>query len=225
MFDLEQSIKEWRRQMLAAGVKTPVPLEELECHLREDVEQQAKAGLSEAEAFTGAVQKIGQAQAVKKEFEKVEEIAKARRRKFVDVFVMGFATVFPLWLGDSVYFKTVGYFKTGGFSQAIASDRNSALAAVALFGLLFWGGRLGYRLLPAIRSKRTGEVLFGSSVVSVIIWWVVFLNLIVPRYDFTCDEFITVFLWGFLTPAGLAFGLCWGREAARPPGGGPIRKG
>ena len=64
MFDLEQSINEWRRQMLAAGVKTPVPLEELECHLREDVEQQAKAGLSEAEAFTGAVQKIGEAQAV-----------------------------------------------------------------------------------------------------------------------------------------------------------------
>ena len=211
MFDLEQSIKEWRRQMLAAGVKAPVPLDELECHLREDVEQQAKVGLSEAEAFTGAVQKIGQAQAVKKEFEKVEETAKARRRKFVDVFVMGFATVFPLWLGGSVYFKI------GGFSQSTASERNSALAAVALFALLFWGGRLGYRLLPAIRSKRTGDVLFGSSVASVIIWWVVFLNLIVPRYDFTSDQFITVFLWGFLTPAGLAFGLCWGREAARAP--------
>ena len=219
MFDLEQSIKEWRRQMLTAGVKTPVPLEELECHLREDVEQQAKAGLSEAEAFSGAVQKIGEAQAVKKEFEKVEETAKARRRKFVDVFVMGFATVFPFWVGDSVYFKT------GGFSQATAGERNSALAAVSLFGLLFWAGRLGYRMLPAIRSKRTGDILFGSSVASVIIWWVVFLNLIVPRYDFTCGEFITVFLWGFLTPAGLAFGLCWGREAARAPGGEPIRKG
>ena len=219
MFDLEQSINEWRRQMLAAGVKTPAPLEELECHLREDVEQQAKAGLSEAEAFTGAVQKIGEAQAVKKEFEKVEETANVRLRKFMDIFVMGFATVFPLWMGHGVYFKT------GGFSQATASERNSALAAVALFALLLWGGRLGYRLLPAIRSKRTGHVLFGSSVASVIIWWVVFLNLIVPRYDFTCGEFIPVFLWGFLTPAGLAFGLCWGREAARAPIGERIWKG
>lgn len=35
MFDLEQSIAEWRRQMLAAGIKTPVPLEDLEIHLRE----------------------------------------------------------------------------------------------------------------------------------------------------------------------------------------------
>jgi hypothetical protein len=37
MFDLEQTISEWRRQMLSAGIKTPVPLEELEIHLREDV--------------------------------------------------------------------------------------------------------------------------------------------------------------------------------------------
>ena len=37
MFDLEQSISEWRRQMLAARIPTPVPLEELEIHLREEI--------------------------------------------------------------------------------------------------------------------------------------------------------------------------------------------
>jgi len=37
MFSLEKSISEWRRQMLAAGIKTPVPLEELEIHLREEI--------------------------------------------------------------------------------------------------------------------------------------------------------------------------------------------
>ena len=40
MFNLEQSIADWRRQMLAAGIKMPVPLEELESHLREDIAQQ-----------------------------------------------------------------------------------------------------------------------------------------------------------------------------------------
>jgi hypothetical protein len=73
MFDLEQSITEWRRQMLAAGIKTPVPLEELEIHLREDVEQQVKSGLKEPEAFNVAARKIGQASALKKEFRKVKE--------------------------------------------------------------------------------------------------------------------------------------------------------
>jgi hypothetical protein len=60
MFNLDQNISEWRRQMLAAGIKTPVPLEELEIHLREEIEQHIKSGLNEAEAFQAAVEKIGQ---------------------------------------------------------------------------------------------------------------------------------------------------------------------
>ncbi len=51
MFDLEQAISNWRRQMLAAGIKTPAPLEELENHLREDFEQQARSGSSTQQAF------------------------------------------------------------------------------------------------------------------------------------------------------------------------------
>ena len=47
MFNLNEEIAEWRRQMLAAGIETPVPLNELESHLREDVEQQMRSGLAE----------------------------------------------------------------------------------------------------------------------------------------------------------------------------------
>ena len=47
MLDLDQAIAEWRKQMLAAGIKTPVPLEELDIHLREDIEQQMKSGSGE----------------------------------------------------------------------------------------------------------------------------------------------------------------------------------
>ena len=70
MFNLEQSIADWRRQMLAAGIKTPVPLEELEIHLREEIEQQMKSGLSEQDAFNSTVQKIGEAGLLKTEFKK-----------------------------------------------------------------------------------------------------------------------------------------------------------
>ena len=61
MFNLEQSISDWRRQMLAAGIKAPVPLEELEIHLREDIAQQMQSGLSAQQAFGIAVKTIGQA--------------------------------------------------------------------------------------------------------------------------------------------------------------------
>jgi hypothetical protein len=68
MFDLEQSIVEWRRQMLAAGIKTPVPLEELESHLREEIGGQIQSGMPEEQAFGIAVKNIGQAGPLKKEF-------------------------------------------------------------------------------------------------------------------------------------------------------------
>jgi hypothetical protein len=72
MFNLEKSISEWRQQMLAAGIKSPVPLEELETHLREEVEQQMKSGWLEPNAFEISVQRIGRPGLMKAEFEKNE---------------------------------------------------------------------------------------------------------------------------------------------------------
>jgi hypothetical protein len=70
MFDIEQSITEWRKQMLTAGIKTPVPLEELESHLRDDVEQQIQSGLNAQPALENSVQRIGNANKLKSEFKK-----------------------------------------------------------------------------------------------------------------------------------------------------------
>jgi hypothetical protein len=70
MLDLEQSISDWRKQMLAAGIQTPVPLDELEIHLREEIERQMKSGLNEQESFKVAARQIGHASALKNEFQK-----------------------------------------------------------------------------------------------------------------------------------------------------------
>src|SRR5713101_8336300 len=80
MFNLDESISEWRRQMLAAGIKTPVPLSELESHLRDDVEQQMRSGLSAQQAFEAAVQGLGQAAVLECEFDKVGGIKRAKER-------------------------------------------------------------------------------------------------------------------------------------------------
>jgi len=69
-FHLEQSLTAWREQMLAAGIGSPVPLEELEAHLREEIDRQLQAGLSEPEAFHAAVQNLGPAVPLKTEFTK-----------------------------------------------------------------------------------------------------------------------------------------------------------
>jgi hypothetical protein len=58
--------------MLAAGIQTPEPLEELEIHLRDEIERQMKSGLDEQNAFEVSAQKIGEARSVKIEFKKID---------------------------------------------------------------------------------------------------------------------------------------------------------
>jgi hypothetical protein len=65
MFSLEQAVVVGRRQMLAAGIESPKPLDELECHLREEIEHQVQSGVTIQQAFEAAVQRIGQASALK----------------------------------------------------------------------------------------------------------------------------------------------------------------
>lgn len=71
MFNLEQSIAEWRRQMRSAGVEHPEIVDELESHLREDLARRVQSGESEEQAFEGAVQGVGKASLLKHEFEKL----------------------------------------------------------------------------------------------------------------------------------------------------------
>jgi hypothetical protein len=70
MFDLDQAIEEWRQQMLAAGIKSPVPLEELESHLRDDIEEQLRTGVSAQAAFNAAIARLGRADVLKSEFKR-----------------------------------------------------------------------------------------------------------------------------------------------------------
>jgi hypothetical protein len=88
MFNLETAMAEWRRQMLAAGIQSPVPLDELESHLREDIEQQVRSGMDEARAFELAVQQMGQAISLRKEFMKTSNKTRMFLRKLKS-FVLG----------------------------------------------------------------------------------------------------------------------------------------
>ena len=74
MPDLEKQIFEWRKQMLAVGIKSPVPLAELEIHLRDEIERQMKSGMAEQKAFEISVQQIGHPEMLQTEFNKIEGI-------------------------------------------------------------------------------------------------------------------------------------------------------
>jgi hypothetical protein len=74
MFDLEQSIADWRRQMLANGLKSPQILDELESHLREETRRLAGTGLPESEAFQTALQLLGKCRDLRDEFGKIHTL-------------------------------------------------------------------------------------------------------------------------------------------------------
>lgn len=74
MFNLDQAIAEWRRQMAAAGIRTPEALKELETHLRDDVEHRIRSGVSAEQAFDSAVQQLGSANTLKAEFAKTAKL-------------------------------------------------------------------------------------------------------------------------------------------------------
>src|SRR5205814_8571205 len=93
MFNLEQSISEWRRQMLSAGLKNPEIVDELESHLREDWARRVQSGESEEQAFEGAVQGVGQASLLKHEFAKLSGKKWAWLRKLKGVKAGAFVAV------------------------------------------------------------------------------------------------------------------------------------
>ncbi len=70
MFPLERAIADWRRRMTAGGIRSRAVLDELESHLREDMDRQSIPGASEEKAFAIAVRQIGRADLLQGHFSK-----------------------------------------------------------------------------------------------------------------------------------------------------------
>ncbi|HXI69073.1 MAG TPA: hypothetical protein VNN22_01820 [Verrucomicrobiae bacterium] len=195
---------DWRRQMIAGGIKTPVPLDELENHLREEIEWQKKTGQGEAEAFATAVRKIGPAHAVKKEFEKIGTTRKSLNWKRFEFLFLVYAALYPLLVGSLACI-----FKNGSFSEMTAGQQFSSLAAAVAFSSLAWGMQWGCGKFPTIRTNRIRNAIF----VPVMIWLVTFAYLIMPHTGLDESQRAVVSLWGF-APFGIVLGWIWGFATA-----------
>lgn len=73
--------------MLAAGIKTPVPLDELESHLREEIAALIAGGKSNSDAFELAVRRIGQADPLRNEFAKIGAPGRTRLQKLKSILL------------------------------------------------------------------------------------------------------------------------------------------
>ncbi len=123
MFNLEKSIVDWRRQMLAAGIKTPVPLEELEIHLREEIERQMKSGLSEQKACEVSLLRFGRPEILESEFKKNESTAMKK------------IGIFTIFIGVVIILRIL----TGHFSAAHSSQNEQRAWLIAGGAITFFG--------------------------------------------------------------------------------------
>lgn len=189
MPDLEQQIAEWRRQMLAAGIKTPVPMDELESHLREDIERQMRSGLNEQQAFEAAVRGIGQTAALKTEFAKVSETKLARQRRMHDRFFAAVLVLYALIFGRVLLINPEVNLRERllGFAS---------LAATAVLALA--AGRYAPRIFPVIRNHVLRSVFQFACGISGVTWVVIFAWFIPPRFEFTQGQLLVAILWGFV---------------------------
>jgi hypothetical protein len=150
MFELEKSIADWRRQMNAAGIKAPVPLDELENHLREEVDHQTRAGADIQSAFSRAVERMGEADTLKKEFARVQRLKTVRTRESLRRWSVAVGTGFVY----CVLFPTWYLGVRSGKMEITWLEVVFALGAMAPMILFGWAGRSFAKHLP-ITSERT----------------------------------------------------------------------
>jgi hypothetical protein len=213
MFDLEKSIAEWRKQMLAAGIKTPVPLEELEIHLREDIERQMKSGMDAQQAFEMTALQIGQAKELKYEFAKDSRLASFLEIELIKKeWDLKWGTVLHAVIFTGIFVAFVGMvlFKKAGFSEATPVERISSLAAAFVSYLFLNSGLWGYRFFPVISSNRVRLAIYVCGTVLVSFWLMIFL----ARVNVSVHQFLTEFSWAFFVPLGAFSGLILGLERA-----------
>jgi hypothetical protein len=192
MFNLDQSINEWRRQMTAGGVKGPVVLDELESHVREDVERQTRSGMELKKAFDAAVQKIGPASALKNEFKKSRAAVVVERMMMV-------AAVLVLAFGAFLSMATlILCYRT-------VAERVMGFIVISLsFGTIcVWPAFVSP--LPAVRPKRKLQAWQVSCVAAGFAVITFYVQLILPHLDRVHDGLIPAI--GFFACFPIAIGL------------------
>lgn len=136
MFDIESEIRTWQNYLRSRGNFRESDLQELEAHLRDEMEDLCRTGLSQDEAFFIAVKRLGNTGSLSREFAKgrtallwkqlfVEDADEASRRRTAFELVLvaalglaaGFFAKIPELMGydpqgpdGPVFFRNISFF-------------------------------------------------------------------------------------------------------------------
>ena len=138
MFDLESQIRAWRSELSSALGDRPDVLDELEGHLRDEIDRRVRGGGSPQQAFDAARARLGDTGVLKAEFAKLD-----RRRAWVPAWlataaVMLAVVIVACWAaartgggGMQPLLAWHVVAVTGGYGAALAAGGLAAWAALA----------------------------------------------------------------------------------------------
>jgi hypothetical protein len=188
MFDLEKATTMWRQQMLAAGIKSPMPLEELEAHLREEIERQIKSGFDEQKAFEIAAGRIGRPNPLNQEFKKINGTDKAQLRKRAGLAFAAILGFYSLIFGRLLI-----------KNDLTSNERLLGFASVATTLLLvYFVWQITPRFFPIVTNKAVQSAIGIIGGISGMGWIIAFACLILPRFDFTQGQLLVAISWALV---------------------------
>jgi len=212
MFNLEQAIASWRKQLSASGINSPGVVDELEDHLRLEIEHQVQKGLLVDRAFDDAVRKIGSSNALSVEFIKAGCHPENRDRKYK-----------LTWMGIGAlgYAAPIGLSGRHLLIQLNVQERWLAMAAVTFTILSLFSGLIVHRILPVIHDRVIRTRVQFATLLPVLLWLGAFAFLILPRVEFPFGRLRVTTLWA-LSPLAAISGVVFGLDEAvwrkRSPG-------
>lgn len=194
--------------MTSSGIHAPEVLDELESHLRDDVEKQVQSGSDAQQAFEVAVQRIGQADALKAEFKKAGGAKETREQKLARLLLCmaGLSYCWVLLMGTNTLLKV----------EMNLTARLLGLAAVAMSVMTIFSGRYSYRFLPVLPDKRVRTAIQIVCFLPAMVWLPVYAYVVLPRWDFNdfnVGQLLAATLWT-LTVLPVAVSLWKGLDEA-----------
>ena len=176
MFDLEKSIAEWPRQMLAAGIKSPAPMEELEAHLREEIERQTRSGSGVREAFEISARQIGYPGTLKAEFEKTPG-GRAKFEQWAAWFAMGAPAAACCFV---LAMATRGLLSANMDWAYLLLGLAATVASLAAM----FGGAFLKRFFPVVTEPQARRRIQFACLLPVTVWFCVYAYVVLPNLDY-----------------------------------------
>jgi hypothetical protein len=113
MNNFEADIADWRRQLVAAGIESADVLDELESHLREEIERRVRSGGDGSQLFERAVSQFGSPQSLKAGFDRIKERKYMKRGMMIGAGIIGVMVGMALVMPAVAQYRQIGVMRNG----------------------------------------------------------------------------------------------------------------